>query len=61
VGPEGEGVLGLHAVLAVGYDDSNHVVTIKNSWGTEWGEGGYGRLTYQYVERYGIEMLGLEL
>jgi hypothetical protein len=61
VGPEGEGVLGLHAVLAVGYDDANHVVTIKNSWGTDWGEGGYGRLTYQYVERYGIEMLGLEL
>lgn len=31
-----------HAVLAVGYD--NEVITIRNSWGADWGEGGYFRV-----------------
>jgi C1A family cysteine protease len=47
---------GGHAVMAVGYDD-NHVNTdgskgaliIRNSWGTNWGIGGYGFLPYRYV------------
>jgi hypothetical protein len=61
VGPKGEGLFGLHAVLVVGYDDPGQFVTVKNSWGPDWGEGGYGRLSYDYVERYGTEMLGLNL
>lgn len=54
---------GGHAVMAVGYND-NHVIEeeghpqqgqsvpsliIRNSWGTSWGEGGYGYLPYTYV------------
>ncbi|KAF4034509.1 Papain family cysteine protease [Phytophthora infestans] len=31
-----------HAVVAVGYDSSS--IKIRNSWGPEWGEGGYIRL-----------------
>lgn len=40
---------GGHAVLAVGYDDARRALLIKNSWGTQWGAGGYGWLPYAYV------------
>lgn len=48
---------GGHAVVAVGYDDSHRVgkdrgaLLIRNSWGTGWGEKGYGWLPYAYVEQ----------
>ncbi len=65
-----------HAIVAVGYDDkrkitntiSNKTTTgaflIRNSWGTTWGQGGYGWMPYDYVVK-GIAMdfwslLGME-
>jgi len=54
---------GGHAVVAVGYDDKikirntdcDQVTTgallIRNSWGTVWGDKGYGWLPYDYVTR----------
>lgn len=50
-----DSVLGGHAVVAVGYDDeikigsSTGAFIIRNSWGEEWGEKGYGYLPYDYV------------
>lgn len=49
-------VQGGHAVVAVGYDDNRKIgkdkgaVKIRNSWGVNWGEGGYGWLPYAYIE-----------
>lgn len=43
-----------HAVLAVGetqYDGHNTVI-IRNSWGTKWGEHGFGYVTETYLEHY---------
>jgi C1A family cysteine protease len=58
----GERVQGGHAITAVGYDDSMKIKNtnsggkeiqgaflIRNSWGTGWGDNGYGWLPYEYV------------
>ncbi|CAD5909307.1 C1 family peptidase [Planktothrix agardhii] len=50
-------VEGGHAVVAVGYDDHKIIqnsvgaLLIRNSWGTNWGERGYGWLPYDYILR----------
>jgi C1A family cysteine protease len=50
-----------HAIVAVGYDDRKKITNtqcskattgallIRNSWGTGWGDQGYGWLPYEYV------------
>lgn len=41
-----------HAVLLVGWDDSDGCWFIKNSWGAGWGEKGYARVKYGDLEKY---------
>jgi C1A family cysteine protease len=58
----GEKTLGGHAVVAIGYDDdltinnangenveTTGALMVRNSWGTGWGDDGYGWLPYEYV------------
>jgi len=45
----GEGVVGGHAVMAVGYDDLAERFVVRNSWGTGWGKRGYFTMPYAYL------------
>ena len=60
----GERIVSGHAVVAIGYDDNIRIkntnpggpettgaLRIRNSWGTGWGEAGYGWLPYEHVTR----------
>lgn len=46
---QGEKLVGGHAVVFAGYDDSKQAFLMRNSWGTSWGIGGYFWLPYGYV------------
>lgn len=41
--------IGGHAVVAVGYEESNQWFIVRNSWGTRWGMEGYFTLPYTYL------------
>jgi C1A family cysteine protease len=45
----GEQVLGGHAVMAVGYDNSTRSLIVRNSWGPGWGQAGYFMMPFEYV------------
>lgn len=44
-----ERLLGGHAVMAVGFDDTKEQFIIRNSWGTGWGLQGYFMMPYNYL------------
>jgi C1A family cysteine protease len=44
-----ERVVGGHAVLAMGYDDSTSRFIVRNSWGPGWGMKGYFTIPYLYL------------
>ncbi len=45
--PEGQAIVGGHALCVVGYDGD--VFEVLNSWGAGWGEGGYCRFSGDYM------------
>lgn len=44
-----ESMIGGHAVLAVGYDNSKKTFIVRNSWGRRWGDKGYCHMPYDYL------------
>lgn len=45
-----EDFVGGHAVLFVGYDDTTKMLCFVNSWGSAWGDHGFGYLPYEFVD-----------
>ena len=43
-----EEFLGLHWIVAVGYNEKTQLVTVRNSWGPNWGHKGYCYIPYKY-------------
>jgi C1A family cysteine protease len=48
-----EKVVGGHAVMGVGYDDSQKRFIVRNSWDTDWGQKGYFTMPYDYLDPAG--------
>lgn len=44
-------LLGHHALVAVGYDNSKKAFKLLNSWGTRWGDNGYGWVDYDFAKK----------
>lgn len=40
-----------HAALVVGYDLIKKYFLVKNSWGEDWGNNGYGSISFDYVDQ----------
>lgn len=57
---------GGHAVTLVGYKSATGKIEdayfiFKNSWGARWGQGGYGTVTYNYLQKYLNDAVLLEV
>lgn len=50
----GNGVVlpGGHAMTMVGYDERRQAFKLINSWGTRWGDGGFGWMSYDAYQRF---------
>ena len=42
---------GGHAMVLVGYSERRQAFKVMNSWGTHWGDGGFGWVSYQAVRQ----------
>ena len=58
--PPGVKTPGSHAVLAVGNLGDPERLIVKNSWGPEWGDAGYGLVTRRYYDHYALRAHILE-
>ena len=43
---------GEHVICLCGYNDSTQRFEFKNSWGVNWGSGGFGSIPYEYIKQY---------
>ena len=53
---EGTPVVGSHAVSLTGYSDEEGMFQFLNSWGKDWGDAGFGKLPYEYFDRWMLDV-----
>ncbi|MGZ3742387.1 MAG: C1 family peptidase [Pseudobdellovibrionaceae bacterium] len=53
--------LGGHAISIVGYDDVSQSFIIRNSWGEDWGDHGFGRVSYEDTSGVGSSTWSFEI
>ena len=53
--------IGSHAMCIVGYDDSTQQFLLRNSFGDDWGEGGYFWIPYEYSDANFSDMWAFSL
>jgi fibronectin type 3 domain-containing protein len=52
--------IGAQAIALVGYDDSKKAFKIWNSWGPDWGEGGYAWISYSLFQKLGASVYWID-
>ncbi|MBX3252723.1 MAG: C1 family peptidase [Chitinophagaceae bacterium] len=57
----GTSTQGYTSLCMVGYDDEKQLFKFKNSWGTTWGNNGYGYISYKDIEKLIREAYIIEL
>lgn len=50
-----------HAMVAVAYDDRRRAVRLINSWGSRWGDGGFGWVSYRALGAHLAEAYAVSL
>jgi hypothetical protein len=52
---------GGHAMVIVGYSERRQAFKVMNSWGTEWGDGGFGWISYRAIRQLSDVMFVMEV
>jgi hypothetical protein len=52
---------GGHAMVIVGYSERRQAFKVMNSWGTEWGDGGFGWISYRAIRELSDVMFVMEV
>jgi C1A family cysteine protease len=51
--------LGGHAICIVGFDRRNRMFKFANSWGTQWGDRGFGHIGYPILQALLMDAWGM--
>ena len=51
--------LGGHAICVVGFDQRNRIFKFANSWGTQWGDHGFGHIGYATLQALLMDAWGM--